>query len=179
MNHPFLENHDDTVTFIVVVKWQGQFDWYCSMKEDWILNQKSYSQALGIENYLCSDRYGICILSEATIQEFKKQHQMLLLDLPTLADWFSQNLPLRSYDQDSRLFPTLFIDFDERSLYSVYGESFVFETYVPKGWNAQTVFFADLLPPEQRYWIHGGKDWWETMRTLAAQTGPDDGRIET
>ena len=176
MKHPCLEDNDDSGTFfIVVLQWQGQYHWYCSFKEDWILDQFAYSKAFGIANPQCADRYGICILSEETIEAFMGHHMAYALDLPTLADWLSRNFPLRSRDgYDSSLFPTLFIDFDARSLYSLFMEYAVFETFIPHGWKGETVDFSGLIPVEQRYWVQGDRDWWETMILLANQAGQDE-----
>jgi hypothetical protein len=163
MDHPCLEDHDDTQTFIVLLQWQGQFHWYCSLKEDWILDRAAYAKAFGIIEPRCPERYGICVLSESTISAFMAHHQAYALELPTLVEWMRRKFPLRPHEYDSNHFPMLFIDFDARSLYSLFMEYSVFERYVPEGWKGDTCDFSGLVPAEQRYWVQEGIDYWKVM----------------
>ena len=49
--------------------------------------------------------------------------------------------------------PSIFIDFDNKSLISHYAEPEAFEDFVPDGWNEKYQCFEDFIPCNLQYWI--------------------------
>jgi hypothetical protein len=54
--------------------------------------------------------------------------------------------------------PSLFIDFDSKTLLSYFPEPTAFEKFAPDGWVAAYRPFFDLIPLNERYWIIEGRD---------------------
>lgn len=48
--------------------------------------------------------------------------------------------------------PSLYIDFDNKELISMYPEPASYEDYVPEGWKSEFKDFMDLIPKEYCYW---------------------------
>ena len=53
------------------------------------------------------------------------------------------------------LMPDLFIDFDNKRLYSEYVESMHYQEYVPDSWQGELVDFCSngSLPQDEMFWI--------------------------
>lgn len=49
--------------------------------------------------------------------------------------------------------PSLFIDFNQKKLLSLYPELLPFENYVPNNWSGIRDDFTSDIPEEDRYWI--------------------------
>ena len=48
--------------------------------------------------------------------------------------------------------PSLYVDFDKKTFYSMYVEPASYEDYAPVGWKTKYASFLDLIPAEKRYW---------------------------
>lgn len=149
------------------VQYNGEFSWYVSDRELWILDytildsylvQYGYSiEGLSID----SKRSDSKVLVKENAENFLKQ----MTDFEVSSEDLQSYL-LESIDEldDSWYYdfqPSLFIDFDNNSLYSQYSESESFEDYVPLGWTGMYRSFWDLIPPSQRFWIHNGMNIFE------------------
>ena len=55
-------------------------------------------------------------------------------------------------DLQHDILPSLYIDFDEKELYSMYSEPASYEDYVPTGWKAEFKNFLNLIPSNEQYW---------------------------
>ncbi|MGG3889017.1 hypothetical protein [Metabacillus fastidiosus] len=56
------------------------------------------------------------------------------------------------------LYPSLFIDFDNRRLLSCFSETLPFERYVPSGWVGEYKSFDEYIPEQDKYWMADGID---------------------
>lgn len=52
--------------------------------------------------------------------------------------------------------PSLYINFLDRMLYSIYPDSIPFEEYVPEGWIGLCRDFSDLINDDNKYWVVDG-----------------------
>ncbi|WP_258838349.1 CPCC family cysteine-rich protein [Mechercharimyces sp. CAU 1602] len=140
---------------IVLVKYKGGWNWYVSLKEMWFLDYAVFPD----ENTDYSQRFHIAVVNDKTLEDF----------LDRVSDYKVSTSQLREFVNDtetkidrwdlSDLFPSLFVDFDNKHLYSWYPEPASFEHYVPKGWKGDYVEFFDQVPENKRYWIIDGKDF--------------------
>jgi hypothetical protein len=67
-------------------------------------------------------------------------------------------LPATKWDDIAELVPSLYVDFDERKLLSLYSEPASFEDYVPDGWEGRYDNFLHLISERRRYWVIDGVD---------------------
>lgn len=49
--------------------------------------------------------------------------------------------------------PSLYVNFDDRILYSYYPEPASYEQYVPDGWVGEYRDFEDIVPVSEAYWL--------------------------
>lgn len=155
---------------IVGLRWRGQFTWYISLKEMWFLDEteleSEYEQwcrekGLPLDFAVSKDdeRYGILVLSEENIELFLpsiskyvaptdelREYLKLAMETETLADVFFEYMP------------SLYINFDEKTLYSMYTEPAAFEDYVPSNWQGYYQNFLDLIEPSEQFWRENDKE---------------------
>ena len=74
------------------------------------------------------------------------------------------------------VFPKVLIDADRRRLSSIHVEGMSYEEYVPEGWGGDAEDFYEVIPPEHRYWIDGGKDY---LREAIVQQADEQARRES
>lgn len=149
------------------VKYNGKFSWYVSDRELWILDYTI------LESNLVSYGYNIEDISfdskRRNTKILVKENAKNFLDQMVEFEVSSTDLQfylLESVDEldDSWYYdfqPSLFIDFDNKSLYSQYSESESFENYVPVGWIGMFCNFGDLIPESQRFWMCNGVNIFE------------------
>jgi len=152
---------------IVGLKWENSFGWYVSCKEMWFLDEtiliKAYlewahDKGLPPESAISEDdeRYGIPILNEDNIDLFLGRIAKYSAALDELREHLKQevknnNLEDVFYDW----LPALYIDFDEKVLYSQYTEPASYEDYMPQGWRGYHQDFLDMIEPHNRFWCEG------------------------
>ncbi|GIO31717.1 hypothetical protein [Paenibacillus sp. USDA918EY] len=68
-----------------------------------------------------------------------------------------------SYDDVLEFMPTIYVDFDQKMLYSLFPEPMSFEDYVPDGWIGAYKDFYALVPERERYWMIQGESFFERM----------------
>lgn len=135
------------------------FAWYVTDCDAWILNINKYANAFE-ENgfafhkeFALSIRENIEVVNENTVEPYLFAYQENIVSTNTLKE-----LIVRKKYKDTilSLKPSLYIDFIERRLLSLYPESLAFEKYVPEGWIGRYEDFTGHIPNKDRYWIMNG-----------------------
>jgi hypothetical protein len=81
-----------------------------------------------------SERKGIPILNEKTALFFLHRIDECKVGYDILQNMMTEELPVSKWDDISEMFPSLFINFDNKELWSLFSELTFFENYVPEGW---------------------------------------------
>ena len=132
---------DDNI--IVFVIYNEQKRWYNADRELWFLDENKRMKLYEKAGYK---------IDKLWIDE--KRRDIMLLDT-NVADAFLKRIEgnrciTRDLQQD--ILPSLYIDFDEKELYSMYSEPASYEDYVPIGWKAEFKNFLNLIPSNEQYW---------------------------
>lgn len=162
MKPEFAEN------IIVYVIYKKKPQWYCTDKLIWQLDYRKLYEAyceksrqmrkseaetvkwLGTFSEFISSRFRIPVVDKQNAQEFLEK---IVLDQTSAGEL--GYLWTRAETEDDRLalFPSLYVDFDSRTLYSQYPEQDMsYEALVPDGWNARYSNFLSLIPQSEQYW---------------------------
>lgn len=151
---------------IVATKLENKYNWFVSNKEIWFmdtLKQKEISikkcKQIGMEYKGCDipveEREGIEILSEENAGLFLKRmekYKATTEELRALLALYTEYYPEKGDSIFYQFMPSLFVDFDNCVLYSLYSEPMSFEDYVPDAWNGYYADFIDKLDPQMNYW---------------------------
>ena len=138
--------------FIVYVVFDGVGRWYISDKEIWYLDYNKWIDAYqnaGYEinrEYLDPRRRDLLCLDGETAVCFKHRIEADLCSSKELSELFVANSGHECFK------PSLYVDFDSETLYSMYAEPASYEDYAPMNRNTQYKNFLDLIPVSQRYW---------------------------
>jgi len=155
-----------TENIIVGVMWKGRFRWYVTEKEIWFMDSnkmktadekkwKEYGLPLSNLVYGAEDpeREGIPILDENTIELFSLRIEKYAVTVDELRELLEFCIATESrVDVFYDFLPSLYLDFDNRCLYSMYTEPASFEDYVPQNWKGEYFSFLDIIEKDQRYW---------------------------
>jgi len=146
---------------IVGILYENSFGWYVTDKELWFLNYKKLDDAYGMlddaplfEEPL--ERKNIKILDVNNIKEFLGQIKDQLyssIELQRLLKEKRAKLKECGYDLLDYS-PSLYIDFDHKTLYSLFPEPASYEDYVPDTWEGKYEDFTQYISSENRYWIN-------------------------
>ena len=144
---------------IVGVMFRHTFAWYVTEKEDWYLDYPKYERAwltagfppLSGGDY--ADRFYIAILNEETAEQFLSSRADRRVPASTLSSMMLARKEVDKQDDLLDFFPSLFVNFDQKQLFSQYPEMIRFELYVPDGWQGAYHDFTAEIPPDERYWI--------------------------
>lgn len=151
------------VDVIACVRFRGGWGWYVGEKDLWVMDQVKYREAFVGAGYepgpAGADRFDIPVLDEETAERFLAEMGPARVEKAALADELLRRQPASSWDEVIDLSPSLFVDFDGRVLKSLYPEPLPFEEYVPAGWRGVYDNFLDEIPPEHRYWVIDGRDY--------------------
>lgn len=159
----------DVELVVVVVKYRGAFRWYRSDRELWVLDLHKWQQEFVKAGYETpevdsSDRFGIDIVNEATIDRFLAEMEEFEIERSKLADALSRRFPAaQSWWDVGKLFPILFVDADKRHVTAFYSSGIPMERYVPDGWTSEFEDFASKaseneFPTSEKFWIQDGVD---------------------
>jgi hypothetical protein len=138
-------------TIIVGLLYKNQFRWYVTDKEVWFLDYRKLANAYGnieIANEE-DERIGINIVDETTIDVFLARIETYIVATEMLHKLLAEAKRENQLDYS----PALFIDVDDRTLYSMFPEPASYEEYVPNGWSGKYDDFTNLVPSVERYWI--------------------------
>ncbi|WP_025724288.1 hypothetical protein [Paenibacillus polymyxa] len=135
---------------IVGVIFEGKWNWYVTEREYWFLNTEM------------EERFGIPMLDETTagafldhIYEYKVATGELTSMLQLLND------AIQHKDELLEFCPALYVNFDEKILYSLFPEPASFEHYVPAGWKGEYQNFLNEVPSPEQYWMIDGSNFFE------------------
>jgi len=161
-------NIEYSVDIIVGILLNGNWKWYVTKKEIWILDQAKLEeqfQELGYKgSNICEvERKNIPVLDETTVSVFLPRIEKFLVNSNELQDILNEKLPVSRWDEISELFPSLLVNFDNLELWSIFPELTSFEKYVPEGWIGQYENFYELIPLSERYWIIDGHDYFKEL----------------
>jgi hypothetical protein len=159
----FIEDIKDNDNILVLVLKDGEYSWYISNKYIWILNYKQYINAFNIEEDDFSERFNIGIVEHEYINVFLEKIDERRIFITDLRIGFKSFLPIKEWEESSFLFPSLFINFDDKILKSVYSEGLQFEEFVPSGWDGKYDDFYSEIPQEIKYWNVDGTDWFKVI----------------
>ncbi|QNQ18521.1 hypothetical protein HF650_01340 [Kosakonia sp. SMBL-WEM22] len=161
-------NKDENV--LVILKNNHHYYWFAAFKEMWVMDRIKWVADFvrnGIDDlnfYIHQERYDIPVFNEQNADEFIRRliKDGYLYNKNEIADEFYKRLSIEdSWWSVYDLMPDLFIDFDEKKLYSQYVENMHYEKYVPQNWVGEVVDFCDdgLLDDCERFWIRNGMDY--------------------
>lgn len=137
---------------IVGVVFRGTWNWYITEREYWFLNTEM------------EDRFGIEILDETTAGAFLDRIDDLRVSTNELAQTLEDLRDVfESYNEVLEFIPAIYVNFDERILYSLFPEPMSFEHYVPDGWTGLYQDFLDEVPKQEQYWAAGGQHFFNQM----------------
>jgi hypothetical protein len=149
------------IDIIVLVKFDNEYSWYVSDKDYWVLDYDKWGELFISKDEIetSSVRKDFPIVDATNWIEYKKIINDWLVSLDQLNQMILGNLPIHSWDEKGELFPSLFVDFDQRKLYSLFSESLTLESLVPDNWIGKYDDFYNLIPQSQKYWIIDGVDY--------------------
>lgn len=154
---------------LVIIKNEGRFYWFVAFKEMWVLDRAKWVEDFvrsGMEINLQDihkERYNIPVVNEENAKIFIDGliKDAYLYNKDDIAAEFYNRLSQKTtwwdiYD----LMPDLFIDFDNKRLYSQYLESMHYHKYVPDDWQGELVDFCSdgSLPQDEMLWIKNETD---------------------
>ncbi|MBT2287916.1 hypothetical protein J7E73_01985 [Paenibacillus albidus] len=137
---------------IVGVLFEQHWSWYVTEREYWFLNTEM------------EDRFGIEILDETTAAVFLEKiadHKVSATEMKALLTDLEDSF--QSYDEVLEFIPAIYVNFDERLLYSLFPEPMSFEHYVPAGWTGEYTDFLEKIPECEQYWMVKGRSFFKQM----------------
>lgn len=149
-------------TIIALVRFRGDFIWFRSEPDYWILDDRKWGQdylaaGYGGDPSDSSHRFGIAVVNQETAHEFVSKMTPFLVPGSVLKEEF---LLVHEIADDwfdiAEYLPVVFVDFDSRRVWSIYTGSPSLEEYVPKGWEGFSEGFFDRIPSEVAYWVVDG-----------------------
>ena len=145
---------------IVGVVRAGNFYWYASEKEQWVLDQQKWKAVFSNSGFATpegfGDRFGIGVVNEVTSDRFLSCMEPDLITTDELRAMLERK-DTSDADDVCHLIPGLFVDFDSKTLVSHFPEPLEYERFAPAGWAAYYGEFFDRIPIEHRYWMRGGR----------------------
>ena len=136
---------------IVAVIYNNELKWYITDKELWFLDYNKLDSAyenLGIsieDNDEPEERRGLKVLDNENIDIFLKRINKYVVTKEELNYLLLKNIGSNSEDLLD-LSPVLLINFNNKTLYSMFPEPASYEEYVPKGWSGKYEDFTELIP---------------------------------
>lgn len=149
---------------VVLALYHGEYKWFESERELWILDWERWGQFgldLGYDVPEASpdDRLGMLVVNEKNAGEFLEKMAVFEISKNALGRELAERFPTAgSWWDVPELFPVAFVDFDRRRVAGFYFEGTRIERYVPCGWTSEFIDFCDELPIEERYWVQNGRD---------------------
>ncbi len=156
---------------IVAVIYNQTWSWYVTDKEYWYLDLTKLEQAYVDKGYELptagdySERFDIAVVNEHSAADFLhniREYRVSVEELRELLlklkdDYLTQPDSITEYT------PSLLVNFDEKRFFSYFPEPASFEHYIPEDWIGKYESFMDQVPPQERYWIVHGKDYFSSQ----------------
>lgn len=154
---------------IVVLRHHGQFHWYKSERELWVLDYDKWEKDFVDAGYPPTEsdedeRFGIPIVNEQTIAQFLSEMEQYEIEKTELENGLKLRFPdAQSWWDVGDLFPIMFVNFDKRHVAAFYPEGTRMERYVPDGWTSEFDDFANTaseedFPVREKFWVQDGVD---------------------
>ena len=100
------------------------------------------------------ERNGIKVLDNENVDVFLQRVNKYIATKEELNYLLLENIESKSEGEDLLdLSPVLLINFNNKTLYSMFPEPTSYEEYVPKGWSGKYEDFTELIPKSEKYWI--------------------------
>lgn len=144
---------------VVLVRIDGMYTWFLNEKTIWVMDYVSWGKMFGGDIQLPPERKDVPILTKETWEIFKNLHRDAIVSVDQLKELVISNLPIDSWEEKGELFPSLYLNFDDEVLYSVYPEYPLFDKYVSPGWKGNYGDFYELIPESEKYWVVDGIDY--------------------
>jgi hypothetical protein len=152
---------------IVAVIYNHTWSWYVTEKEYWYLDLTRLEQAYLDKGYALpnagdySERFDIALLNEHSAEKFLQKISECRVSVVELSELLLKrdDHDLDQPDSITEFTPSLFVDFDEKLFISYFPEPASFEEYVPEDWVGKYESFLDKVPPQEKYWVILGKDY--------------------
>jgi hypothetical protein len=147
-----------SVDIIVLVKFKDKYTWYLSNKEYWVLDYNKWEsifESLGDADSIYGQdlRDDFPVLDSDNWPSYEKVIKDHLVTKGQLSEMITENLPIESWDKKGELFPSLFVNFDKKELFSLFPEPLAFEDFVPDNWVGEYDNFYELIPATEKYWV--------------------------
>jgi hypothetical protein len=164
----------DTEEAIVVIRLNGQFRWFKSNRELWVLDRNKWEDeyinaGFELPEPDLSERFGIRILDQSTAERFLKEMKRFEISREDLTNGLIRRFPSsQSWWDVSDLFPIMLVDFDRKHVCAFYFEGIPMERYMPNGWTSDFEDFATKYPDEyfprrEKFWIVNNVDMLELL----------------
>jgi hypothetical protein len=156
-------NPEYSVDIIALVKYKDKYTWYLQEKEYWVLDYNKWKRAfdsLGDDDTIYGEdlRDDFPVLDSDNWPSYEKVIKDYVVTKEQLSEMIGESLPIGSWDEKGELFPSLFVDFDKKELFSLFPEPLSFEDFVPDNWVGKYDNFYELIPATEKYWILDGVD---------------------
>lgn len=170
----------DVEEVVVVAKASGEFRWFKSDRDLWVLDLDKWTKDFVDAGYDIpesdpSERFGIPVVNDQTIASFLSamgQYEVEKLTLgKQLADRFDK---AKSWWDVGDLFPIMFLDADRRHVAAFYSSGTPMERYIPDGWTSEFEDFAtkygdEDFPQAEKFWIQDGIDMLKILNERGEQ----------
>ena len=175
---------------IALIHYKGDWLYYAAPSEFWVLDWDAWGDAFAEAGYPGDEpatgpdvendpdeRFGIRIVDDASMEVFLARLVPYRLREDELTAELRGGWSLHhDWEEILHLFPKVLIDADRRRLSSIHVEGMSYEEYVPEGWGGDAEDFYEVIPPEHRFWIDGGKDY---LREAIVQQADEQARRES
>jgi hypothetical protein len=131
---------------IVGTVYNKEFNWYITKKDLWILDTSG-------EGTFEDERENIPILNDETAKIFFNNILKYKVDTQSIRTDFLKSLEIDLEDSLYNFKPTLYVNFDQKQLYSMFPEYTSFEEYVPEEWVGIYQSFYDIIENKYKYWL--------------------------
>lgn len=133
---------------------------YVSDKELWYLDLRKLIRAYERKGFCIpdsedfSDRFNIDIVDDDNTEQFLSEMSAYVVKTQEL----SALIKNKEYEEIGDVVPSIFIDFDSRTLISNYPEPASYEVFIPDNWCGEYTSFNESIPDRHRYWIIDDKN---------------------
>jgi len=163
------DRNDEVEVILVVVRLKGKFLWYRSPLDYWVLDLNRWRDDIRRAGFAppepnSAERFGIPVVNEITAEAFLGRMQEFAVASNDLAKSLAARFPSAgSFWDVSDLFPTVFVDFDNRYLAAFYLSGPPLERFAPPGWRGEfedfvTEYPERFFPKSEKYWVQNGVD---------------------
>lgn len=149
---------DTNEKMIVFVIYNKQYSWYISYKDLWFLDfniRAKFFKELGYEfpiEYIDPARKDLFVLDSNNAGVFLERIRDERVGINDLKRALLRDMNTEDDEWIFTYTPSLYVDFDNKKLYSLYSELIAFENYVPQGWKSDYLDFFKYIPKKYRYW---------------------------